>query len=266
MFLKVEYCAAHIIENAPFKIDRPEGSYRYIFFHFTSQVTIVINNIETIVHPGTCILYTPNEAQKFYVDKNRLNHDYIDFILEDINFFKRINFPLNTPFNPKDSTFISESIEEINEEKNSSKLGSEYMSNIKTIELFIKISRKLHHRKVFGVQNYSNSLKIKFEEIRLNMYQNPDELKVNSLAKELGFSLSRFNELYKSYFDITPINDLTQARISRVDDLIKEGNSTKEIIKKIGFSSDEYFYRWFKKHFNMTKDEYVKSLYNKGEL
>ena len=266
MILKVEYCAANIIENAPFKIHRPEGSYRYIFFHFTSQVTLVINNEEVIAHPGTCILYAPNEAQKFYVDKNRLNHDYIDFILEDESFFKKINFPLNTPFNPKDSNFISEAINEIEEEKNSTNLGSEYMTCFKTIELFIKISRKLHHRKIFGTLNYSNSLKIKFEEIRLNMYQNPDEMKVNTLAKSLGFSLSRFNELYKSFFDITPINDLTLARISRVDDLIKEGNSTKEIIKKIGFSSDEYFYRWFKKHFNMTKDEYVQSLINKGEL
>ena len=92
MILKVEYCAANIIENAPFKIDRPEGSYRYIFFHFTSQVTLVINNEEVIAHPGTCILYTPNEAQKFYVEKNRLNHDYIDFILFDESFLKKINF------------------------------------------------------------------------------------------------------------------------------------------------------------------------------
>lgn len=266
MILKVEYCAAQIIENAPFKIDRPEGSYRYIFFHFTSQATLVVNNEEIIAHPGTCILYSPNEPQKFYVDKNRLNHDYIDFILEDESLLHRINFPINTPFNPKDSAYISQAIEEIASEKNGSLLGGQYMSSSKTIELFIKLSRKLHQRKIFGIENYSNSLKFKFEEIRLNMYQNPDELKVNSLAKSLGFSLSRFNELYKSFFEITPIRDLTQARISRVDDLIKEGYSTKEIIKKLGFSSDEYFYRWFKKHFNMTKDEYLKSLNNKGEL
>ena len=34
-------------------------------------------------------------------------------------------------------------------------------------------------------------------------------------------------------------------------------SSTKEIIKTIGFSSDEYFYRWFKKHFKTTKNKYV---------
>ena len=42
MLFQIEYCAANVIENAPFKIDRPDGSYRYIFFHFTSQVTMEI--------------------------------------------------------------------------------------------------------------------------------------------------------------------------------------------------------------------------------
>lgn len=32
MIFKIEYLEANAIESAPFKIDRPEGSYRYIFF------------------------------------------------------------------------------------------------------------------------------------------------------------------------------------------------------------------------------------------
>ena len=90
------------------------------------------------------------------------------------------------------------------------------------------------------------------------MYQTPDCFSVSDLANRLGFSLPRFNELYKTYFGTTPIKDLTKARISRVKDLLREGDSTKEIIKKIGFASEEYFYRWFKKHFNRTKEEYMK--------
>jgi len=265
MILKVEYCGVQVIENAPFMIDRPEGSYRYIFFHFTSQVSIYINNEIFIAQPGTCILYTPKEAQKFFVEKNRLNHDYIDFILEDESFFKNISFPLNTPFNPKESSFITNIIKIINEEKNGIQLGGQIISEIKTIELFTHLSRTVHHNKSFTNIDYSNALKLKFEKIRLDMYQLPDKIKVSSLAKSLGFSLSRFNELYKQYFNTTPVKDLTKARISRVDDLIKQGYSTKEIIKKIGFSSEEYFYRWFKKNFNTTKENYVKSLYKKGE-
>ena len=64
------------------------------------------------------------------------------------------------------------------------------------------------------------------------------------------------------YFHTTPIKDLTNARISRVEELIGNGLSTKEIIRKIGFSSEEYFYRWFKKHFKMTKEDYIKNKIN----
>lgn len=125
------------------------------------------------------------------------------------------------------------------------------------IELFITLARKYHNRKSYSFEKFSNIQKEKFEELRLAIYQNPDQLKVSNIAKNIGFSLSRFNELYKSYFNTTPIKDLTKARIIRVEELLNEGYSTKEIIKTIGFSSDEYFYRWFKKHFKTTKNKFV---------
>ena len=90
------------------------------------------------------------------------------------------------------------------------------------------------------------------------MYQSPDNSTVNNLAKSLGFSLSRFNTLYKAFFGITPIKDLTKARVTRVEELINNGYSTKEIIKRIGFSSEEYYYRWFKKQFKKTTEDYIK--------
>lgn len=265
MLFQIEYCATKITENAPFKIDRPDGSYRYIFFHFTSQVIMTLKGENIIIQPGTCILYSPQEAQKFYVEKSRLNHDFVDFICNDDSFFKKINFPVNIPFNPKDSNYISETINSILNERTETKLGHEYMEDVILTNFLVTLSRKYHHRKKYNFQQYNASLKSRFEQLRLDMYQLPDDIKVSLLAKKMGFSISRFNELYKLFFNTTPINDLTHARISRVDDLIKEGYSTKEIIKKIGFVSEEYFYRWFKKNFKTTKDNYVKKLDLKGE-
>jgi len=260
MIFKLEYCGVNIIENAPFKIDRPEGSYRYIFFHFISQVILEIDGKLITASPGTCILYSPKVSQKFYVENNRLNHDYIDFILLENDFFKKINFPLNIPFNPRDSQYINNAIKQIYTEKNSVEIGNTYKCEAQMLDLFINLTRKFHYRKSYNTEKYSDTQKTKFEELRLNIYQKPDSLKVAILAKKMGFSLSRFNELYKSYFNTTPIKDLTESRVKRVEELLKDGCSTKEIIKRIGFSSDEYFYRWFKKHFNMTKENYYKNL------
>ena len=264
MIFTLEYCEVNAIENAPFKIERPDGSYRHIFFHFTSQVTIKVNNEDIICSPGTCILFEPKVFQNFYVEKNRLNHDYIDFTLENPNFFKELNFPLNTPFNPKCSKEINDTIEQIYKEKYSHELGASYRCQSLMIELFVAISRKFHSRKMYANERYTNIQKTKFEEIRLSIYQAPDQLKVSSIAKIMGFSISRFNDLYKKYFNCTPIDDLTQARIHRVKELIDEGYTTKEIIKTLGFSSDEYFYRWFKKHFKTTKNKYISNRNNQN--
>ena len=265
MIFTLEYCEANAIENAPFKIERPDGSYRHIFFHFTSQVTIKINNNDIVCSPGTCILFEPKTFQYFYVEKNRLNHDYIDFTLENIHFFKELNFPVNTPFNPKCSKEINDMITLINKEKNSLELGAHYKCQALMLDLFVLISRRYHYRKMYTNEKYVNLQKTKFEEIRLAIYEAPDQLKVSTIAKQIGFSVSRFNDLYKKYFNCTPIDDLTEARIIRVRELINEGCSTKEIIKTLGFSSDEYFYRWFKKHFKVTKNEYINEKNNMEE-
>ena len=257
MLFAIEYCRANAIENAPFKISRKDGSARYIFFHFSSQVVIKISDDEEIVcSPGTCVLFEPSVYQYFYVENNRLNHDYIDFDLSDDSFFKKIHFPLNKPLNFKNSKYVNEMISNIEKEFNGIEIGNKYRCQSLMLELFVSISRKYHNRKAYSNEKYINLQKTKFEEIRLNIYQSPDELKISMITKEMGYSASRFNELYKKFFNCTPIEDLTLARISRVKDLIVEGYPTKEIIRLLGFKSNEYFYRWFKQNFKMTINEY----------
>lgn len=256
MDFKLHYLGYKAIENAPFAIDRPDGSFRYIFFHFISSVYMQTPEGIKHIEPGSCILYEPKVAQKFFVNSNRLSHDYLDFEIFDRELFNKIAFPLNTPFNPKFSTFITDIIYQIHEESNSSKVGSEYMQSSLMMNLFIAISRKIHNHSIGVNRKYDEELKTKFEEIRVGMYSNPDGLSVQALAQQLNFSLSHFNFLYKSYFGLTPIKDLTQARISRVEELIKKEESTANIVKKLGFSSSEYYYRWFKKHFGITPQIY----------
>ena len=260
MYFNIEYCNVNATENPPFKIERENGMNRHLFFHFSSQVVIKIYDEIITCPPGTCILYEPTMYQYFYVEKNRLNHDYIDFALNVPDFFKEINFPINKPFNLKDSNRVSELISQIVDEKNNFELGNKYRCDMLMIELFIYISRSYHHRKTYSNERFVEIQKTQFEKIRLDMYKSPDLLSVSSIAKKMGYSLARFTELYKKYFGCTPIEDLTEARKLRVKLLLEEGTKTKEIIRLLGFSGEEYFYRWFKKNFNMTITEYKEKL------
>lgn len=263
MLFNLHYFGYQSIEKAPFEINRPDGSARYIFFHFSSSVKVEINNKIIEAPPGSCILYEPKKPQRFFVTKVNLNHDYLDFSCSNPDFFKDIRFPLNSIISPSMSHYIISNIEKIHSENNSNRLGSEYIILSVMQTLFVSISRKIHNFS-FSSNEYEQSLQRKFEQIRLDMYHNPGAFKVKNMANKLDFSMSHFGYLYKKFFDVTPISDLTKARIEYIKNTNFTTESTFEISKILGFESVEYFYRWFKAKFKETPSEYRKRIELKG--
>lgn len=262
MLFNLHYIGYQTLEKAPFIIDRPEGSARYIFFHFTSSVKFEIDGEVLNASPGSCILYEPRVPQRFFVDQINLNHDYLDFSCYEPDFFEEIRLPLNTIISPSLSNVIVSSIEKIHQETNTNRLGSEYIIQSLMETLFVSISRKIHNFS-FNSADYEKTLQRKFEQIRLNMYQNPGDSKVKEMAAKLDFSISHFSLLYKKFFNIKPIDDLTNARVEYIKNHSISGITTYELTKILGFDSTEYFYRWFKQNFGITPKEYKKQ-YLKG--
>ncbi|MDR0832316.1 MAG: AraC family transcriptional regulator [Bacillales bacterium] len=254
MHINLRYFGNRVTEETPFEINRPEGSSRYIFFHFISPVEMQIDNQVIQGNPGNCILYTPKTKQYFRAVRNRLNHDYLDFTLDDENFFREIGFPVNEIFNPFLSNNINNLFVKINEEKKSGKLDSKYLISSYLIEFFIEIARKLKR----GRKTVSNDeeLKIKFENLRLALYQSPKDYSVSEMADSFHYSLPYFNILYKKFLEISPIDDLNLARIEYIEKNPNCLSKIKDVVNELGFFSDEYFYRWFKKNFKMTPKEY----------
>ncbi len=265
MDFNLHYFGHNIVENAPFSIIRPEGSFRYIFFHFVTSCTIKLNDKLYTIAPGNCILYEPGIPQHFFVTNHRLNHDYLDFVVDNSNIFKSLKFPLNTIINPRMSREISNSIKYIENEYNSEKIGSQLaISNIIS-SLFINIARKINPQSSKSSQYYESELIKKFENLRLEMFQQPENLNVKKLAEKLNFSAPYFSQLYKKYFNTSPIEDLTEARINLTKTLLINGETIKVISKKLGFVNVEYFYRWFRKHFKMTPKNFAEN-YKKENL
>ncbi|MBI9009523.1 MAG: helix-turn-helix transcriptional regulator [Tenericutes bacterium] len=257
MLFNLHYIGFQALEKAPFEITRPEGSARYIFFHFTSSVKVEINGEIIDAAPGSCIIYEPRHPQRFFVNNINLNHDYLDFSCYDTHFFEDIRLPLNTIISPSLSKFIISSIEKIHQETNTNRLGSEYIIQSLMETLFVSISRKTHNFS-FNSADYEKTLQRKFEQIRLDMYHRPSEFKVKTMANKLDFSISHFSFLYKKFFFIKPIDDLTKARIEHIKNQNINLISTYELANSLGFDSTEYFYRWFKQNFGVTPKEYKK--------
>lgn len=254
IMIVLHYFGHKVIEEPPFSINRPEGSFRFIFFHFITPVVLYTSEGSYEAPPGSCILYRPGTLQRFEVTKNRLNHDYLDFVIEDDLFFDTIKFPLNEVFNPFMSDEIKKLYKKIIEERQQGRPDSKYLISCYLTEFFIDVARKLNKTKRYKKQ--TNILAEKFEDIRLKLYQNPKENHVFDMADSLHYSLPYFSYLYKKYLKVTPIEDLNNARIAYINNHKDDFKSVNFLCEELGFSSVEYFYRWFKTNFDMTPKEF----------
>lgn len=263
MDFKLHYVGSKVIEQGDFKITRPEGSPRYIFFHFNSTATFTINGEKIDGIPGTCILYEPKVPQEFESNSMRINHDYLDFECFDSKIFKELRIPLNELITTTISDQISKKIADIYDYSKSNYVLDVIVES-KLLDFFIMLSDAIHKRHSKANANYSENIRSQFEKLRHDLYQNPQNLTASLLAKKLGFTPSYFNVLYKEFFFTTPLADLDKARLEMVKKMLLNGEKTYEIVRLVGFSNEEYFYYWFKKQTNMTIRKFIESSKKEG--
>ena len=87
------------------------------------------------------------------------------------------------------------------------------------------------------------------------MFEDPSK-KIDYFAAKTGFSVRRFQQYYKQFFEVVPSSDLNIARITRAKECLKNGESFSVIAEKVGFSSTEYFVRWFVKNTGINPKNY----------
>lgn len=82
-------------------------------------------------------------------------------------------------------------------------------------------------------------------------------LNVSQLAEIAGYSLYHFTRMFKQVTSQTPVQYLTQQRITRAKELLVESEmSIDEVLAACGFSSYSYFFRIFKKQCGVTPHQY----------
>lgn len=83
------------------------------------------------------------------------------------------------------------------------------------------------------------------------------DLSLDELSKELDISPYYFSKLFKEETGSNFVEYVTNLRMSRAKELLKDlGRSMKEICVEIGYSDPNYFSRIFKKNFGITPTEY----------
>ena len=92
------------------------------------------------------------------------------------------------------------------------------------------------------------------EAIRIMKEQFTDDLALEDVSGQLGISPFYLSRLLKRYLDRGFVELLTEIRINAAIDLIRQNRelSIRDIGKMVGYSSETYFYKVFKKNTGMT--------------
>lgn len=91
-----------------------------------------------------------------------------------------------------------------------------------------------------------------------NNYQQP--LRMESLARQFGYSKSRFSRLFHDHLGCSMIEYLSALRCRQAAQLLLESDMTMlDIALNVGFECLRTFYRAFKSYYEMTPTQYVRA-------
>lgn len=242
--------------NGFFKIDRPSWTRDFLFLHFRTSATLILQGKETLVPKNSVILYHVNTPQLYYASEESYSDDYIHFSVEDdYDIFELINFPFNTPIPLPESMKINELLKYI---------YLEYISKIKQKDITIDLLLKLLFTKISEQSNTSCTLVSENEtfnllsSLRADIYLHPERnWSVHEIAKYTNFSMSYIQYLFKRAFGVSCIHTVIHSRIERSKFLLSTSNcSVKEVATTCGYNNDIAFMRQFKKFTKQTPSEF----------
>ncbi len=248
--VKITNVRAFWKEQCGFSIEKNTGE-EYVFVHFLTPVIINGKNYPE----KTFIVYDKNTVRKFSSQNGPLIHDW--FHARGLRpIVEKYGFDFNKPYILSHSSFISEIVSETEFELIRKRLFYENIINSQIELLFAKISRTKNET----TQQSSHSQYKEFTSLRNEiMLTYNEDWSAEKMAARVLLSVSKFYEVYKEIFGITPQKDLQNARIEHAKNFLLNNNcSVSEAATAVGYTNVYHFIRQFKKICNVTPGMYAK--------
>ena len=235
----------HAYPERTLYIDRQHGHPEYTFLHFFTSMKLTYNGRNIVTEPHSVIIFRPGTPQHFESDMP-LVHDWIHFHGDLKPFLQNTNLKLDTLYYPSQTNFITELTRELETEFYNARANRDTLIQLKFQELLIKLDRTVsgESEPVFSTEITEN-----FRRLRGEMFVSLQEKwPVERMAAKVGFSKSRFYNIYKSIYGVTPTADLIEARINSAKNmLLFTGKKIEDISYLLGSENTTHFIRQFKK-------------------
>lgn len=241
---------ANGMEEPYFLLNRPKGVDSYLLLLFKSQGELTINKIKFAYGPNDIVILKPNTPHIINTLNNPLIHDWIHFTISGRPFsFPDFNF--NVLFHCSFANVIADFVKYLQTEFLSQYCDQEILNNLMNAIISYVV------RSYSIVKRFSPSELItmaRFNELRNAIYADCTNAKsIKEMATDLYLSESRFSHIYKKLYNISPKQDILNAKIQTAKSLLlATDNSVKEISEKCGFSSEYVFIRRFKQKVGIT--------------
>ena len=229
-------------ERSEFVINRPHGLRQYTFLHFHNEVEILVQDQILTAPAGSLIFYDIDTPQWFY-SRAPLVHDWMHMTGDAAIALQQVQLLTNTLYLPQSGQFITDITREIEGEVLSKRPYSQEIIALKFQELLVKIARACS-----GTVPLSVPSAVKedlFLGIRKQMFSNLERSwTVASLAELAHLSPSRFYDVYRAIFHISPTADLIHARIDRAKRYLHDTDiPIHTLAESLGYGNVTHFCR-----------------------
>lgn len=228
------------------------------------------------LEPNDIVIIKPQQEHKFIVK----SESGCEFIVLSFRFVRKSDAGyaeasledfLNFVSNREAGAFIKLKVSQKNEiivllnsivrERQSEDIGSDFLSQLMVMELFVYISRALKMEWENSIKSRSPKIK-QLIQVSVNYIHNHFErdLSLAEISKFVFLSPSYFTRAFKEEMGMSPISYLLKVRVDRAKELLSESDmKISEIALNIGFSNQQRFNEIFKKHTHMTPMQFRKA-------
>lgn len=215
------------------------------------------------IKPGSIILIYPGEWHRYKPSSNTgwseyyigFSGIYARYLFQNSEILSNHPSVLNIGFHEDLLNLFSQIIDLVQD----AKPGFQYICSGLLIQLLGNILFVLKNQGYDGKEVEHN---IRHAQLRLQE-QYSDPIDMEQLANQCNMGYSHFRKMFKKYTGLSPLQYHNMFRLQKAKDLLVDSDkSIKKIAMEVGFQSEHYFTRLFKKKIGITPSELREEKYS----
>lgn len=252
----IEYDAKH---PSDFVFDVPEGHDCWLLVLTKTPAVFLVDN-ELKEYPSNCaVLYKPYQRIYYRACVENYVNDWIRFDTDE-SYVTTAPIRNGEPFVIREPTFCHKLFQLLVSEQIMNNMYMEISFDNLLRVLFNKLLESYNYKQISPL--YKN-----LHDLKKEIYLHPNlDWTLTKMAEKLNISVGYLEEIYKSTFGVTCIDDVINSRINLAKKyLLYEHYTIAEIVTLCGYRNVEHFFRQFKKFTGVTPKKFRNSPYQNGQ-